>query len=66
VYFPKSQKEFDQAYREIAQLIRHEYSLAFAPPANDGQLHKIEVRVKGMGRQADYRQAYLAPLPVNP
>lgn len=56
VYFPKSQKEFDQAYREIAQLIRHEYSLAFAPPANDGQLHRIEVRVKGMGRQADYRR----------
>src|SRR5438105_4697379 len=34
VYFPKNQKEFNRACAEIAQLIRHEYSLAFAPPAH--------------------------------
>src|SRR5467141_1844892 len=28
-----------------AQLVRHEYSLAFAPPALDGTAHSIEVRV---------------------
>jgi len=46
-YFPKNQKEFDRAYAEIAQLIRHEYSLAFTPPERDGKLHSISVKVKG-------------------
>ncbi len=61
VYFPKNQKDFDRAYEEIAQLVRHEYSLAFTPPARDGRLHTIEVQVKGLGRRIDHRQAYLAP-----
>jgi Ca-activated chloride channel homolog len=60
-YFPKNEEEFEQAYREIAQLVRHEYSLAFTPPAHDGQLHKIEVSVKGLTSRVDHRQAYLAP-----
>ena len=70
-YFPKNQKEFDVVYREIAQLIRHEYSLAFVPPARDGAVHSIEVRVNGKqtgtaNKQAasvrvDHRQAYIAP-----
>ncbi len=65
VYFPKYQKDFDRAYAEIAQLIRHEYSLAFTPPAHDGQIHSIEVKVKGLERRVDHRQAYLAPAPVS-
>jgi VWFA-related protein len=64
VYFPRNQKEFDRAYAEIAQLVRHEYSLAFTPPAMDGQLHSIEVKVKGFGRRVDHRRAYLAPRPA--
>lgn len=60
VYFPKNQKEFDRAYAEIAQLIRHEYSLAFTPAARDGQMHAITVTVKGFEQGVDYRQAYLA------
>ena len=61
VYFPKNQKEFDRAYAEVAQLVRHEYSLAFTPSSHDGQLHSITVQVKGFGRRVDHRQAYLAP-----
>ena len=64
VYFPKNQKEFDRAYAEIARLVRHEYSLAFMPPAHDGQLHSITVKVEGLGRRVDHRQAYLAPVPI--
>jgi Ca-activated chloride channel family protein len=63
VYFPKNQKDFDRAYAEIAQLIRHEYSLAFAPPVRDGQIHTIAVKVKGSERRVDHRQAYLAAAP---
>ncbi len=64
VYFPKNQKDFDRAYAEIAQLIRHEYSLAFTPPAHDGQVHSITVKVKGFEQGVDHRQAYLAPVPA--
>jgi Ca-activated chloride channel family protein len=72
-YFPENAKEFNAAYAEIAQLVRHEYSLAFTPPARDGLVHSIEVRVEAprtssANAQAqtyhiDHRQAYLAPSP---
>ena len=70
-YFPNSTKDLSTAYAEIAQLVRHEYSLAFAPPANDGKIHAIEVRVSAApsappntpppAYRVDYRRAYLAP-----
>jgi Ca-activated chloride channel family protein len=49
VYFPTNAKDFSNAYAEIAQLVRHEYSLAFAPPQADGKIHSIEVRVDATG-----------------
>ena len=61
VYFPTNEEEFDRAYAEIAQLVRHEYSLAFTPPAHDGQVHSISVKVKGPGWRVDHRRGYLAP-----
>jgi Ca-activated chloride channel family protein len=61
VYFPANADEFNRAYAEIAQLIRHEYSLAFAPPTADGQLHSLKVKAKNSSYQVDHRQAYLAP-----
>ncbi len=61
VYFPKNAKEFQRAYGEIAQLVRHEYSLAFKPPVLDGRLHSIQVGVKGSSYRVSHRQAYLAP-----
>jgi len=72
-YFPGNAKEFNEVYGEIAQLVRHEYSLAFAPAVRDGLAHSIEVRVEGAQKIAantsgypyhvDYRQAYFAPAP---
>ena len=64
VYFPSNVDEFARAYAEIAQLVRHEYSLAFAPPAGDGEVHSLKVKAKHSGYQIDHRQAYLAP-PAN-
>ncbi len=61
VYFPHNATEFNRTYAEIAQLIRHEYSLAFAPPAADNQLHSLKVKAKNSSYQVDHRQAYLAP-----
>ena len=61
VYFPQNASEFNRAYAEIAQLVRHEYSLAFAPSAADGQLHSLKVKTKNSEYRVDHRQAYLAP-----
>ena len=61
VYFPSNADEFHRTYAEIAQLVRHEYSLAFAPPVADGQLHSLKVKTKNASYQVAHRQAYLAP-----
>ena len=45
VYFPNNPKDYATMYAQIAQLIRHEYSLAFTPPQHDAKVHTIEVRV---------------------
>ena len=60
VYFPKSAKEFDKTYLEIAQIVRHEYNLAFVPQSPDGKLHSLSVTAS-QAHRIDHRQAYLAP-----
>jgi len=64
-FFPASTRDFAAVFAEIAQLIRHEYSLGFIPPAHDGKLHSIDVRIAvtagGTPQRVDHRQAYLAP-----
>jgi VWFA-related protein len=71
-YFPQTSKDFDAAYTQIAELVRHEYSLAFAPRARDGLVHSIVVRLRAeqnsapstsqLSYRVDHRQAYLAPV----
>jgi Ca-activated chloride channel homolog len=63
VYFSRNEKEFARAYSEVAQLVRHEYSIAFSPASNDGRIHMIQVKVKRFWCRVDHRQAYLAPAP---
>lgn len=60
-YFPQDAKGLNRAYAEIAQLIRHEYSLAFAPVSHDGELHSIDVKATHSAYRVDHRRAYLAP-----
>jgi len=60
VYFPRSAEEFDKTYLEIAQIVRHEYNLAFVPQSPDGKLHSLSVTADRAAR-IDHRQAYLAP-----
>jgi len=70
-YFPKNAKEFAAIYAQVADLLRHQYSLAFAPAGRDGRVHRIEVRVDppapaAVGKptptlRVSHRQAYLAP-----
>jgi Ca-activated chloride channel family protein len=71
-FFPENTKAFQETYRQIAQLVRHEYSLAFVPPAADGAAHSIEVKVnvevvstknKAPEYRVDHRKGYIAPRP---
>lgn len=74
VFFPESTKAIQDIYRQVAQLVRNEYSLAFAPPVNDGAVHSINVRVnfprasansKSLDYRIDHRKAYTAPKPAS-
>lgn len=69
-YFPMNGKAFQETYKEVAEIVRHEYSLAFALPAADGAVHSIDVKVDkpgGAGKAAgaayrvDHRRGYQAP-----
>ena len=74
-YFPRDAREFPGIYRQIAGLLRHQYSLGFAPPARDGRFHKLEVQVVdstgrvlapaegNLGYRIASRPGYLAPAP---
>lgn len=77
-YFPENAKAFDATYRQIAELVRHEYSLAFAPPTADGAVHTIDVKVVASPGpekaektpnndlpeyRVDHRRGYVAPKP---
>jgi VWFA-related protein len=77
-YFPENAKAFDATYKQIAELVRHEYSLAFAPPAADGAVHTIDVEVLASAGtekaqktpnndlpqyRVDHRRGYVAPKP---
>lgn len=44
-YFPNSGDEFVAACREIAGQLRNQYVLAYRPPAHDGRVHSLEVRI---------------------
>ena len=69
-YFPQNAKAFPAIYKQMAQLIRNEYSLSFAPPVSDGAVHSIDVKVdlpsvalknKPPDYRVHYRKAYVAP-----
>ena len=71
-FFPQNAKAFQETYRIIAEIVRHEYSLAFVPPAADGAIHSIDVKVepatkspgdKPADYRVDHRKAYQAPKP---
>ncbi len=75
VFFPENAKAIQEIYRQVAQLVRNEYSLTFIPPANDGAVHSIEVKVNVPpsppnskspvpAYRIDHRKAYIAPKPT--
>jgi Ca-activated chloride channel family protein len=73
-FFPANSNELPAIFAHIAHIVRHEFSLAFAPPVRDGAIHSLEVRIAAdpaeshasSAYRVDYRHAYLAPTPTNP
>jgi VWFA-related protein len=73
-FFPANSTELPAVFAHIAQMVRHEFSLAFVPPAHDGAIHSLEVRVVVQSVEpagapvyrVDCRRAYLAPTPATP
>ena len=69
-YFPMNGKAFQETYKQVAEIVRHEYSLAFALPSVDGTIHSIDVKVERVGAsgksapaayRVDHRKGYQAP-----
>jgi VWFA-related protein len=73
-YFPANSNELPAVFAHIAQIVRHEFNLAFVPPTHDGAIHSLEVRVAVPSGElagapvyrVDCRRAYVAPVPATP
>jgi len=59
-YFPANSNELPAVFAKIAQIVRHEFSLAFIPPTHDGAIHSLEVRVTAESSQSAGQSAGLA------
>ncbi len=75
-YFPHDARDFPAIYRQIAALLRHQYTIGFVPPARDARFHSIEVQLreargqpllakdaKPAAYRVSARPSYLAPPP---
>jgi len=67
VYLPKTTDELDLAFDQIAADLSQQYVLSYYPSAEqrDGQLHKLELRVKTRNDvRVRSRKVYYAPKPA--
>ena len=67
-FFPRNAGDFADAYRRIAALLRHQYSLGFSAAIADGRYHTIRVELAGGAGQKggrnyriNSRRGFLAP-----
>jgi Ca-activated chloride channel family protein len=60
----KKSDELGPAFTRIAQELRSQYVIGFAPPVNDGKVHKLELKVRRPGTQVRGRKSYVAPPPT--
>jgi VWFA-related protein len=54
-------QDLGAAFAAVADELHTQYLLAFAPPARDGKVHDINVRVSDRGLKARARKSYVAP-----
>ena len=63
VFFPFKIEELDDAFRQINQELRSQYSIGYLStnPARDGSYRKIDIRVSEKGLKLAHRRGYYAP-----
>ena len=57
----KETDELGPTFTRVAQELHSQYVLGFTPTSRDGELHELEVRLKGRGMTARARRSYVAP-----
>lgn len=64
-YFPSKPEKLQEAFDQITQELRSQYSIGYAPTnrARDGRFRKIEIKVQDKGRnlKVQARRGYYAP-----
>jgi VWFA-related protein len=55
-----STSDLAATFARVVDELHHQYALGFTPPALDGKMHTLEVRVTGSGLVARARKSYLA------
>jgi Ca-activated chloride channel homolog len=54
-------EDLGSAFAHIADELHSQYLIGYDPPARDGKVHRIDVRVEGRGLEARARKNYVAP-----
>jgi hypothetical protein len=62
----KNTEDLGAAFARVAEELHHQYLLAFTPEIHDGEVHTIDVRVRGSDLTARARTSYVAPLADRP
>jgi VWFA-related protein len=57
----KVRENMTETFARVAEELRRQYMIGFAPPLKDGKNHKIEVKVTGAGLKPRARKSYTAP-----
>ena len=63
IFFPFKVEELDDAFRQISQELRSQYSLGYVSnnPGKRGEYRKIEIKVQEKDLKLSYRKGYYAP-----
>ena len=63
IFFPFKIEDLDEAFRQINQELRSQYSLGYfsTNPARDGSYRKIDISVSEGGLKLSHRKGYYAP-----
>ena len=64
VFFPFKVEELENAFREINQELRSQYSIGYVStnPKRDGSYRKLEIKVRERNMELNHRKGYYAPL----
>ncbi len=63
-FFPRNARDFEDVYRRMATLLRHQYNVGFTASVSDGRYHTIRVDVRekrGREYRVNFRRGFLAP-----